>query len=141
MIADRPMATQADIRRIAMSLAGTTEAEDRFAFSVSDGRKEKGYAWVWMERVHPKKARVPQPKVLAVRVADELEKQMLLSSDEEKFFTEPHYDGFPAILVRIAAVSVREMRELLTAAWRIQSAKRPARAAARTTVRSASKKR
>ena len=29
---------------------------------------------------------------------------MLIASDPEKFFTEPHYNGFPAVLVRLAAI-------------------------------------
>ena len=53
---------------------------------------------------------MPNPKVLAVRVANEGEKQELLAADDEKFFTEPHYNGFPAILVRLAEVGVRELR-------------------------------
>jgi hypothetical protein len=114
------MATQADVRRIARSLPETVEGKDRFAFSVRNKGKEKGIAWVWLERVHPKKARVPNPKVLAVRVADLDEKDMLLG-DDQKFFTEPHYNGYPAILVRLAAVNVAELRMLLTAAWRCQA--------------------
>ena len=65
--------------------------------------------------MHPKKARVPNPKVLAVRVADLDEKDMLLG-DDQKFFTEPHYNGYPAILV-----AWRRSSGLLTAAWRCQA--------------------
>ena len=68
------MASQRDVRRIAMSLPGTVEEEDRFAFAVRNKGKDKGFAWVWLERIHPKKARVPNPAVLAVRVADLEEK-------------------------------------------------------------------
>ena len=117
------MVTQADIRRIALALPDASEDPDRFAFSVRHGAKDKGFAWVWLERLDPKKARVPQPEVLAVRVADEGEKQILLASDPAKFFTEPHYNGFPAVLVRIAQVGVAELRELLTDAWRCQAPK------------------
>jgi hypothetical protein len=91
------MATQNDVRRIAMSLAGTSERKDRFAFSVRNRDKKKGFVWVWQERIAPKKPRVPNPAVLAVRVADLDEKEILLGLDERKFFTEPHYDGFPAV--------------------------------------------
>jgi hypothetical protein len=51
------MATQADVRRIALSLPGTVETPNHFAFSVRNKGKLKGFVWVWMERVHPKKAR------------------------------------------------------------------------------------
>jgi hypothetical protein len=115
------VATQDDVRRIALALPEVVESEDRFAFSVQG--KEKGLAWVWLEREYPKKARVPQSAVLAVRVANESEKQELLAADPDKFFTEPHYNGFPAVLVRLAEVDVDELTELLIDAWRIQAPK------------------
>lgn len=117
------MATQADVRRIALSLPGTVEASDRFAFSVANKGKLKGFVWVWMERVVPKKPRVPQPKVIAVRVASLADKDFVLGLDPEKFFTEPHYNGFPAVLVRLPAVSVKELRPLIMEAWRCQAPK------------------
>jgi hypothetical protein len=117
------VARQSDVRRIALSLPETVEATDGFAFSVRSGAKEKGFAWVWKERIDPKRARVPQPKVLAVRVANVAEKDELIAADPEKFFTEPHYNGFPAVLVRLAAIGVKELRELLTDAWRTQAPK------------------
>jgi hypothetical protein len=117
------LAARGDVRRIALSLPATEEAPDRFAFSVRNKGKLKGFVWVWMERVTPKKSRVPQPKVIAVRVANLDDKEVLLGLDPAKFFTEPHYDGFPAILVRLAAVTVRELRPLITEAWRCQAPK------------------
>jgi hypothetical protein len=117
------MATQADVRRIALSLPETEETENHFAFSVRNKGKLKGFVWVWMERIAPRKARVPQPKVIAVRVANLFDKDFLLSLDPAKLFTEPHYDGFPAVLVRLPAVTVRELRPLITEAWRCQAPK------------------
>ena len=67
--------------------------------------------------------RVPQPNVIAVRVASAVEKDLLLKSDTTKFFTEPHYDGFPAVLVRLPEVNVKELRVLITDAWRCQAPK------------------
>ncbi len=115
------MANLNDVRRIALSLPGANAAQDRFAFSVRHGKKEKAFVWVWNERIAPKKSRVPNPDVLAVRVRDLTEKEIVLASDQEKFFTESHYDGFPAVLVRLPAVNVGELRELITAAWRCQA--------------------
>ena len=80
------------------------------AFSVRNKGKLKGFVWVWMERVAPKKARVPQPKVIAVRVASLVDKDLMLTLNPVKFFTEPHDDGFPAVLVRLAAVTTRKGR-------------------------------
>jgi hypothetical protein len=115
------MATQADVRRIALSFPGTEEAKDRFAFSVLNKGKLKGFAWVWMERVDPKKPRVPNPRVIAVRVANLGQRDVILSSDPKKFFTEPHYAGFPAVLVRLDAVAVSDMKTLIADAWRCQA--------------------
>jgi hypothetical protein len=112
------MATQADVRRIAKKLAGTIASDDDFAFSVPVKGKAKGYAWSWKERVDPKKARVPNLGVLAVRVASLDEKDALLAGEPDALFTEPHYNGFPAVLIRLDVVSVALLERLLTNAWR-----------------------
>jgi len=109
------------VRRLALALPDTLEGDDHFGFSVLNKGKQKGFAWSWAERVVAKKPRVPRPDVLAVRVANESEKQLLLASDEEKFFTEPHYNGFPAVLIRLPRIDVDELNELLTDAWRSQA--------------------
>ena len=118
-----PMATQAEVRRIALSLPQTEEAADHFAFSVRNKGKLKGFVWVWMERTEPKKPRVPQPDVIAVRVASLVEKDRLLALAPTKYFTEPHYNGFPAVLVHLPAVTVRELKPLIKEAWRCQAPK------------------
>jgi hypothetical protein len=112
------MATQADVRRIALALPGTVESKTDFAFEVPNKGKLKGYVWVWKERVVPKKPRVPNHGVLAVRVANLVDKDLLLTAEPTKFFTEPHYNGYPAILVRLAEVKVPELRVLMKEAWR-----------------------
>ena len=117
------MADQNDVRWIALTLPETVEASDPFAISVLNKGKPKGIVWVWLERLEEKKARIPQPEVLAVRVANESEKQLLIAADPDKFFTEPHYNGFPAVLVRLAKIGVEELTELITDAWRIQAPK------------------
>ncbi|MGH7586033.1 MAG: MmcQ/YjbR family DNA-binding protein [Gemmatimonadales bacterium] len=132
------MATQADVRRIALSLPGAVEEAGHFAFLVQNKDKAKPFAWVWKERVDPRKARVPQPKVIALRVASLDDKEFLLGLDQEKFFTEPHYNGYPAILVRLPAVTARELRSLITEAWRCQA---PRDAEPKKKVASAARKR
>lgn len=69
----------------------------------------------------PKKPRVPRADVLAVRVRDQAEKAALLAGDPAWFFTEPHYDGFPAILVRLPKVTLAQLRKLIFDAWRCQA--------------------
>lgn len=117
------MATQQDVRRIALSLPETREDDGYFAFSVGSGKKSKGIAWIWRERVHPRKPRVPNPEVIAIRVASLDAKEILLMAEPDKFFTEPHYDGYPAVLVRLAAVGPQELRRLLEQAWCAQAPK------------------
>src|ERR1039458_7663147 len=112
-----PVADQSDVRRVALSLPGTSEAQDRFAFSVHNKGKQKGFPWVWAERVEPKKPRVPRPDVVAAREAARHEKEPLLAADDAKFFPEPHYNGFPAVLVRLPAIDADELAELIIDAW------------------------
>ncbi len=65
---------------------------------------------------------MPNPEVVAIQVPDLDEKEMLLASDDgSKFFTDPHYNGFPAVLVRLEAIDVDELEELITDAWRSQA--------------------
>jgi hypothetical protein len=115
------VADQGDVRRIALSLPETSEGEGQFGFAVSNKGKLKGFVWVWMERIHPRKPRVPNPEVLAVRVPNLDVKEMLLQSDTETFFTEPHYHGFPAVLVRLPRIGLDELTHLIAEAWCCQA--------------------
>jgi hypothetical protein len=115
------MATQADVRRIARALPDVTEADDRFAFSVLNKGKSKGFIWVWMERIAPKKPRVPNPGMIAARVANVAQRDLMISAEPKKFFSEAHYAGFPAVLVRLDAVSIADLDVLIREAWRCQT--------------------
>ena len=106
-----------------MSFAGAQEVNGRFAFEVMNKGKLKGFVWVWMERIDPKKPRVPNPGVIAVRVASLTDKDLILASDSKKFFTEPHYAGFPAVLVRLDQVTVADLKPLIADAWRCMAPK------------------
>lgn len=121
------MARPADVVRIAEALPGAVRggSEERLAFDVLVKGKRKGFCWSWLERVDPKKARVPNLSVLAVRVRDGAEKAALLAADSDVFFTETHYDGYPAVLVRLSKVRVPQLRLLIESAWRCVAA--PAR--------------
>src|SRR6188474_1092782 len=94
------MATLDDAHRIASALPEATSDANGFAYRV-DG---KLFTWIWMERIQPKRPRIPNPEVIVVRVADEAEKQAMLGLDPDIFFTEPHYDGYPAVLIRLPAI-------------------------------------
>lgn len=64
----------------------------------------------------------------AIRVGGEADKQSLIAAEPDKFFTEPHYNGFPAVLVRLAAIPADELEELLIDAWRIQAPRQSVKA-------------
>jgi hypothetical protein len=113
------MASLADVRRIATSLPGVQQRSGESGYRV-DG---KLFAWTWMERIDPKRPRVANPEVLVVRVASELEKEALLSVEGDRFFTEPHYDGYAAVLVRLAAIDAGDLADLITDAWRTKAPK------------------
>ena len=114
------MATFDDVRRIALDLPEAEVNDDGTEFRV-DG---KLFAWSWLERVHPKKARVPNLDVLNVRITSEMEKDVLIGMAPAVFFTEPHFDGYPAIQVRLAAVDDALLEKLITDSWRLRAPKR-----------------
>jgi len=64
------------------------------------------------------------PDALVVRVADMGERAALLQGQPEAFFTTPHYDGHPFVLVRLDAVDPGELTELVEEAWRLGASKR-----------------
>jgi hypothetical protein len=84
-------------------------------------------AWPWLERIDPKKARVPNPDVLVVRVASELDKHALIDLDPAVFFTEPHFDGWPMVLIRLPAIDEALLTKLLADSWALAKAKRKRR--------------
>ncbi len=52
------------------------------------------------------------------------DKQALLASGDESFYTTPHYDGYGAILVNLDTVERRQLRELVEESWRIKAPKK-----------------
>jgi hypothetical protein len=63
-------------------------------------------------------------ETLVVRVVDLEDKDALLRSNPEVFFTTPHYDGYAYVLVRLARVDAGQLTELLEDAWRLSAPKR-----------------
>ena len=107
------MVTEDDVRRVALSLPATSEKPSYGTpgFRVKD-------------RLFARLREEGDALVLVVWVADEGEKQGLVSSEPEKFFTTPHYDGHPIVLVRFDGVDIEELRELLTDSWRLRAPKK-----------------
>ena len=64
------------------------------------------------------------PAALVLRVGDMGEREALLQGQPGVFFSTPHYDGYPYVLVRLEAVDPTELAELVEEAWRIKAPKR-----------------
>jgi hypothetical protein len=64
------------------------------------------------------------PDALVLRVADMGEREALLQGEPDAFFSTPHYDGYPYVLVRLEAVDPVELGELVEDAWRTQAPKK-----------------
>ncbi len=112
------MADWQDVRRLALALPGTSErvSRDRAQWRVADT------LFVW-ERPLARTdlaalglSEQPGP-VLGARVADLGVKDALIADDPAVYFTTPHFDGYPAVLVRLEVIDADELREIVTDAW------------------------
>ena len=73
-------------------------------------------------------AGAPDGEILGARVADEGVKFALISDEPGVYFTTPHFDGYPAVLVRLNEIGEAELTELITDAWLAQAPKSLAKA-------------
>ncbi|MEX5710726.1 MULTISPECIES: MmcQ/YjbR family DNA-binding protein [Parafrankia] len=126
------MATWDDVRRLALALPETNESPSYG--SASWRVRDKGFVWERPLRKTDLAAfaargeKAPDGPVLGVRVADEGVKNALIADSPAVFFTVPHFDGYPAVLVRLDRISVEELDELVVEAWLLRAPKRAARA-------------
>ena len=119
------MATWEDVRRIALSLPQTSErtSRDNAQWRV----KDKLFVWERPLRRSDLEAlgeSAPRGPILGARVEHELEKQVLIQNDPGVFFTTPHFDGYPAILVQLEKISLEELQEVIVEAWLCRAPRR-----------------
>ncbi len=125
------MATMADLDRLAMAMPQTTKELS------GDGRPSylvHGKMFCFHRSRRPD-ALDPatgerMDDVLMFRVADEGVKELLLSDGRGVYFTTPHFDGYPAVLVRIpqlAQLDDVELLDLVAEAWLTRAQKRVAK--------------
>lgn len=120
------MASWRDVRRIALVLPGASEE------SLTQGRRawivnKKFFVWERPLRrsdLTALGAKAPTGPILGVRTADLEMKEILLASDARVFFTTPHFDGYPAVLVQLDKIAVKDLRVVITEAWLARAAKR-----------------
>jgi hypothetical protein len=111
------VADAGDVRRVALGLPDVVEIDsDGFDFRVNN----QGFVWSYPERL-PGRPRVLRTDIAVLFVGDEAEKQALVLGEPELFFTTPGYDGLPLVMVRLAAVDVGRLTELVTDAWRMRT--------------------
>ena len=112
------MATWDDVRRLALALPGTSETQSRGNASWCVGSK----AFVWERPLRRGDLAAlgeaaPTAAVLGARTADEGVKRALIADQPEVFFTTPHFDGYPAVLVRLDVIGEEDLTELLVESW------------------------
>ena len=123
------MADWEDVDRLALALpeteAGTSYGNRAWAI------KGKAFAWERPLRGTDRKAlgdAAPEGPILGARVEHLVAKEALLADDPEVYFTTPHFDGYPAVLVLLERIGVDELEELLAEAWLARAPKRLAKA-------------
>jgi hypothetical protein len=113
-----------DLRRIAAELPEVVVAEgERFALSIPVKGKQKGFVWAWAEKVHPKHPRVMNNSVMAIVVPSLSAKDVIHSSLGAAAVEDPHYRGYPAVLVRLSEIGRDALQDLVIEAWRCKAPK------------------
>jgi hypothetical protein len=123
------MADWDDVDRLAHALPETDEGSSygNRAWTV----KGKAFAWERPLRKADIEAlgdAAPDGPILGARVEHLGAKEALLADDPDVYFTTPHFDGYPAILVRLENIGLAELEELLAEAWLTRAPKRLAKA-------------
>lgn len=119
------MASWDDVRRIALDLPETSEGLSRNLASWQV--RDKGFVWERPLRQADLRAlgdEAPTGPILGARVEHLVAKEALLADDPEVFFTTPHFDGYPAILVRLDRIAVEDLKEVIVEAWLARAPKR-----------------
>ncbi len=130
------MATWDDVRRIALALPETAEVSSR---GLTQWRvKDKLFVWERPLRRSDLEAlgeRAPDGPILGARVEHLVAKDALLADDPGVYFTTPHFDGYPAVLVQLERIGLEDLDELIVEAWLARAPKRLAKAYVETTLR------
>jgi hypothetical protein len=114
-----------DVRRIALSLPETSErlSRDLRQWQV----KDKMFVWERPLRRADYTAlgdAAPEGEILGAWVEHLVAKEALLADESGLFFTTPHFDGYPMILVRLDEIGLEELEEVIAEAWLTRAPKR-----------------
>ncbi|GAA1808644.1 MmcQ/YjbR family DNA-binding protein [Luedemannella flava] len=122
------MATWDEVRALASALPEAEETASRDGLPAWSVRG-KGFAWERPLRKSDLAAlgeAAPTGAILCARVPM-VEKEALLASEPDVFFTTPHFNGYPAVLVRLEVIDATALEELLVEAWVTQAPRRLSR--------------
>lgn len=111
------MATWDDVRGLALALPGVEEATSR---GTAVWRVGKLVVWDRPLRARDREelgVDTAEGPILGAAVADEGEKRALILAEPKFFFTVNHFDGYPAVLVRLDAIPRDRLAEVITDAW------------------------
>jgi hypothetical protein len=112
-------ATFDDVARIALSLPETEEGEHHRGRTWAVRGKvfawQRGFSKADIKRFGDDP--VPEGPILAISVEDLHEKEAVLAANPKAFFTIPHFDGYPAVLVSLKKVTKRDLRVALVDGW------------------------
>jgi hypothetical protein len=114
----RAVASWDDVRRIALSLPETSERMSRG--NCQWRVKDKLIVWERPLRRSDLEAlgdAAPDGPILGARVEHLIAKEAIIAEDPRVFFTTPHFDGYPAVLVQLERVGVDDLNELVIEAW------------------------
>ncbi len=123
------MATWEDVRDLALALPETRERVSRELRQWVV--KDKGFVWERPLRRADREAlgdAAPEGPILGAAVEHLGAKEALLADDAGVFFTTPHFDGYPAVLVSLDRIAREDLEELVVEAWLARAPKRLARA-------------
>lgn len=128
------MATVEDVRRIALVLPGVTERVNGHTGEAAWRAARGDLAWLRgpsgrdLEQLAELGRSWPDGEVIGLRVSSTEDAAALLDAEPAIFFTIPHFDGYPAVLVRLAEIDPNYLSEVLLDAWLTRVPQRVARA-------------
>ena len=119
------MATWEDVRRIANSLPEVSEEDVRGSLAWRVNKT----LFVWERPLRRSDLEAlgdaaPVGPILGARIPELGVKEALIASDPDVYFTTPHFDGYPAILVVLDNIARPELEELIIEAWLSRAPKR-----------------
>jgi hypothetical protein len=110
-----------DVARLVAELPEVTEGEEKHRGHRAWQVAGKAFAW---ERPFSKAdikryggQPPPQGPILAIRTADQAEKEAILAEGKAAFFTIQHFNGYNAYLVQLDEVTARDLGEALVDGW------------------------